>query len=282
VQYYEMLGNRAIYADGWLASTVPQRRTWEMSRAADAGTNKAPGYTWELYNLDRDFNQTTNLAARYPAKLSEMRQLFDGQARKFNVYPVNDRTDAERILSESRAYVSSRSRYEYWGKGIMLDVDVAPSLAARSFTITADLTGGDGVIAAVGSIQGGWSFAVENGRPVICHSLSVTPSDLTRIVSSEVLKPGQPARVMFDFDYDGGGIGKGGLLSITIDGRKVAEGRVERTVLGGAPHSESVDIGLDSGVPVIWTDRGVNAYAGDLNKLAFDLGPQGRKRPTAQ
>ena len=278
VQYYEMVGNRAIYADGWLASTVPQRHTWEMTGGPDAGINKAPSYVWELYNLDKDFNQTTNLAQRNPAKLAEMRQLFDAEARKFNVEPVNDRTDAERILAEGQFYAPRRTHYEYWGKGIMLDTDVAPSLVARSFTITADLTGGDGVIAATGSSQGGWSFAVENGHPVIHQAFSVMPSDQTHVVSSEALKPGQTARVTFDFDYDGGGAGKGGVLSIAIDGRKVAEQRIARTILNGAPHAESFDIGLDSGVPVIWTDRGVNAYTGEIRKVTFDLGPQGRKR----
>jgi len=281
VQYYEMVGNRAIYADGWLASTVPQRKTWEMTKGADAGINKAPNYAWELYDLTRDFNQTNNVAARYPAKLATLRALFDAEAKRNQVDPVSDRTDPERIVSEARAYLPARTHFEYWGKGIMLDTDVAPPLAARAFRVTAELTAGDGVIAANGSSQGGWSFAIENGRPVFYHALSVTPATHTKIVSSVALRPGQAAQVVFDFDYDGGGIGKGGLATIWIDGHKVGEGRIAQTVLGGAPHSDSFDIGLDSGVPVIWTDRGVNAYAGALDKVTFDLGPIGRKRPPA-
>jgi arylsulfatase len=282
VQYYEMLGNRAIYADGWLASTVPQRRPWEMGRGADAAINKAPGYAWELYNLNKDFNQTVNLAASNPAKLEEMKRLFEEQAQRYNVNPVNDRTDAERILGEMRYYVPARNQYVYWGKGIMLDFDVAPSIVARSFTIEADLTGGDGVIAATGSLQGGWSFALEDGRPVIHHAYSVMPEDQFHLVSSEAIKPGQPAKVVFDFDYDGG-IGKGGLLSILIDGRKVAEKRIEHTIVSPSPHAETFDIGLDAGVPVIQTTRGSNSFSGDLKKLVFNLGPQGRKgRPATQ
>jgi hypothetical protein len=281
VQYYEMLGNRSIYADGWLASTVPQRNPWEMGHGPDASINKAPGYSWELFNLDQNFNQTINLAAKYPAKLEEMKRLFDEQARKYNINPVNDRTDPARILSEARAYVTPRDQYVYWGKGIMLDLDVAPSLIARSFTITADLTGGDGVIAATGSYQGGWSFAMEDGKPVIHHALSVMPADQFHLVSSEAIKPGHAAKVAFDFNYDGGGAGKGGVLSILIDGRKVAEQRIERSIVSPSPHAESFDIGQDSGVPVIHTTKGSNSFSGDLNKLVFDLGPQGRKRAAA-
>jgi arylsulfatase A-like enzyme len=282
VQYYEMLGNRAIYADGWLASTVPYKRPWKMGFGGPgAAINNAPNYAWELYNLDKDFNQTINLAARNPAKLDEMKRLFDEQAKKFNVNPVNDRTDAERILGEARAYIKPSNQYVYWGKGIKLDVDVAPSLVARSFTITADVTGGDGVLAAVGSSQGGWSFAVEDGHPVIHHALSVMPADQFHLVSSEAIKPGQPAKIVFNFDYDGGGIAKGGLLSITIDGHKVAEKRIERTIVNPSPHAENFDIGLDTGVPVIWTNKGSNTYTGDLNKIVFDLGPQGRKGTAA-
>lgn len=279
IQYYEMLGNRAIYADGWLASTVPERRPWDL-HTPDAGINKAPGYAWELYDLDRDFNQTTNLTGRYPAKLEEMKRLFDDQARRFNVEPINDRTDSERTLGEARTYVPPRNQYVYWGKGITLDTDVAPSLVSRSFTITADLTGGDGVIAATGSSQGGWSFALEGGRPAIHHALSVMPADQFDLVSSEAVEPGRPAKVVFDFDYDGGG-GKGGLLSILIDGRKVAQRRIDRTILNPSPHGESFDIGLDTGVPVIKTTKGSNAFSGALKKLVFDLGPQGRKRTAA-
>ncbi|HUD90090.1 arylsulfatase [Sphingobium sp.] len=277
VQYYEMLGNRAIYADGWLASTVPLRRPWEMGHSNDAGINKAPNYVWELYNLDKDFNQTVNLAANNPGKLEDMKKLFDEQAQQFNVNPVNDRTDSQRILGEARAYLTPRNQYVYWGKGIMLDVDVAPSLVARSFAITADLTGGNGVIAAVGSSQGGWCFALEDGRPVIHHALSVMPADQFHLVSSDTIKPGQPAKVMFNFDYDGGGAAKGGLLSILIDGRKVAEKRIERTIINPSPHAENFDIGLDTGIPVIETTKGSGSFTGDLKKLVFDLGPQGRK-----
>ena len=279
VQYYEMLGNRAIYADGWLAATVPVRRPWEMARGPDAAINKAPDYEWQLFNLDSDFNQTCDLAARQPEKLTELKQLFEEEARRFNVDPVNDRTDLERISSAARAYIKPRDHYEYWGKGIGLALDVAPPLAARSFTITADIGGGNGVLAATGSALGGWSFGLEDGRPVVYHALSVMPSDKFRLMAPQAIAPNARARVIFDFDYDGGGFGKGGLVSIAIDGAKVAQGRIERTITTPDPHSETFDIGFDSGVPVVETPGRSNAFTGLLDKLAFDLGPFGRKRP---
>ena len=278
VQYYEMLGNRAIYADGWLASTTPVRRPWEMSRGPDAGVNKAPGYAWELYDLDHDFNQTRDLAKRNPQKLEQMKALFEDQARRFKLEPLSDRTDFARIMSANRAYIQPRDHYEYWGKDISIAQDDAPQITGRSFTITADLVGGEGVIVADGSWLGGWSFAIENGHPVVHHALSVMPADLFTLVAPQAIASDKPSRITFDLDYDGGGFGKGGVVSIAIDGARVAERRIERTIMIADPHADPFDIGLDSGVPVVPERGASNAFTGVLNKVAVDLGPLGQKR----
>ena len=277
VQYYEMLGNRAIYANGWLAATSPVRLPWNLGGGVDANINKAPGLAWQLFNLDTNFNQTEDLAQRNPGKLAEMQALFAKQAEKYNINPLNDRTDAARGLGQAGAYLKPRSQYVFWGKDIMLDLDVAPSLVARSFRVTAEITGGSGILAAVGSSQGGWAFALENGRPVIYHALSVMPADQFHLISGEAVAAGQNAKVTFDFDYDGGGAGKGGALSILIDGRKVAGGRVESTIVNPSPHTENFDVGVDTGVPVIPAQQGSGRFSGRLDKLTIDLGPQGRK-----
>lgn len=277
VQYYEMLGNRAIYADGWLAATYPERRPWAMASGNDAAINKAPGYTWGLYDMRRDFNQTTDVAAKYPERLAEMRVLFDREAARYHVDPVNDRTDWGRAGSQTRAYVEPRDRFVYWGKGLMFDTDIAPSLAARSFTITAEVTPGDGVLVATGSSLGGWSFSVENGKPTVHHALTPMPADKFTLASPERLKSAGPSQITFRFDYDGGGPGKGGTIAILIDGRQVASSHIDRTILIPTPHSESFDIGVDTGVPVADYATPSGAFAGHIDKIVIDLAPPGAK-----
>ena len=278
VQYYEMLGNRAIYADGWLAATMPEREPWKMAQGPEAAVNRALSYRWSLYDLDHDFNQMRDLATRYPVKLGALRSLFDQQAERFQVNPVNDRTDFARTTSAARAYIRPRDRYVYWGKGLTIAHDDAPPIEGRAFTITADLTGGSGVIAATGSRLGGWSFCLENGHPAIHQALSVMPADQFALVSPQAIEAGHAARVSFDLDYDGGGFGKGGTVSILIDERKVAQSRVARTIVIPDPYNESFDIGFDTGVPVVESGTTSNAFTGDLKKLEFDLGPPGGRR----
>jgi len=185
-----------------------------------APVNRAPGYAWELYDLTHDFNQTRDLARRYPDKLAEMQRLFAQEATHYNVDPINDRTDPARSNSWMQAYGRPRTHYDYWGAGLTIPLDSAPPIEGRGFTVMADLSAGDGVIAATGSQLGGWSFAIEKGHPAIHHALTLMPSDQFTLLSPVALAAGQHARVTFDFDYDGGGFGKGGLLSIAIDGRR--------------------------------------------------------------
>ena len=280
VQYYEMLGNRAIYGNGWLAATTPQVRPWQMVERAPV--NRAPGYAWELYDLTHDFNQTRDLARRYPDKLAEMQRLFAQEATHYNVDPINDRTDPARSNSWMQAYGRPRTHYDYWGAGLTIPLDSAPPIEGRGFTVTADLSAGDGVIAATGSQLGGWSFAIEKGHPAIHHALTLMPSDQFTLLSPVALAAGQHARVTFDFDYDGGGFGKGGLLSIAIDGRRVAQGRLERSITLADPHTESFDIGFDTGVPVVEAPSGASGFKGTLEKVSIDLGPAGQRRPNGE
>jgi len=279
VQYYEMLGNRAIYADGWLAATTPQRKPWEMVGGPNADTNLAPTYQWELYDLTKDFNQTRNLARSKPRQLAKMEQLFDAEARRNNVYPLDDRTAIGRSGMAIRAYVPARSHFEYWGKGISLPADVAPGLGGRAFHLSAELTAADGVIAAVGSNLGGWSFGIEQGRPAVHHGLSALPSDQFTLVAPAALPPGQSAKVDFDFDYAGGGMGKGGIVRILVDGKVVAEKPLERSMVAPEANSETFDVGFDGGAPVDETATGPHPYQGELRKLTVDLGPIGQAPP---
>lgn len=277
-QYFEMLGNRAIYHDGWIASTVPVRKPWEMA-GPGSEINLAPTYGWQLFDLDRDFNQSNDLSTRYPAKLIEMQALFDREARANQVDPLNDRTDFARTGMEQRFYAKPRQRYVYWGSGIDLRSDAAPPLAARSFRVDADIVVGDGTLAAYGSELGGWAFAIVEGRPTVRQALSPLAGDKFTLRTVEVLTPGVPAKVSFDFRYDGGGFGKGGTMRILIDGREVATGHLDRTTSVAESPNEHFTIGYDGGQPVIAEAGAPFRFTGELRQLAVTVGKPGQSGP---
>jgi arylsulfatase A-like enzyme len=281
-QYYEMLGNRAIYHDGWLANTTPVREPWKMASGPRANENLTDQYKWELYNLKTDYNQTKDLSAKSPEKLKEMEALFDAEAARNQVYPLDDRTGFDRISSMRNAYVKDSDTYVYWGKGVTVSYESAPQLPNRAFTIEADLAApagkANGVIAALGSLTGGWSFFLKDGYPTVAHALTQLPEDQFRLVSPVAVPTGKTTHVTFDFKYDGGGAGHGGVVTISIDGRAVANGKLNRTITYPAPLGEPFDVGQDSGVPVVEDFAGNGAFGGDIQKLTVRLGPIGKAR----
>lgn len=279
-QYYEMLGNRAIYHDGWLANTSPVRKPWQMAQGPQASENLAQGYEWELYDLRKDFGQSLNLAGRYPSKLTEMRALFDAEAAKYGVFPLDDRTGYDRFAGMRATYARPRTEYVYWGKRISLSPDVAPVLANRSFSIQADVAIApdrrNGVMLAHGSEFGGWSFYLLNGTPVVAHALSQLPQDRFRLVAPSPIATGRAVRLTFAFDYDGGGAGKGGTVRIAVDGQKVASARLDRSIVQPADAHERFDVGQDHGVPVSEDLPPDGTFEGELDKLTVKLGEVGR------
>jgi len=270
-QYFEMVGNRSIYHDGWMASTTPIRGPWQMfpEPKEDAET----GYHWELYDLNNDFSQSHDLAAQYPEKLKALQDLWWKEAERNQVLPVDNRNGPSRAEEGRRGLAPPRNSFTYWGKDISVAVLAAPSFAMRSFSITADVVvpkQGSGVVLAVGSWFGGWSFYLDKGRPVAFEALSQRPGQQYKVEAPAAIAAG-PAQVRFDFDYDGGGFGKGGLMRISVDGKEVARGRMERTILVPAGLGESLDIGFDSGAPVTDAYLGHDAFNGEISKVQVDL-----------
>lgn len=270
-QYFEMVGNRSIYHDGWMASTTPIRGPWEMfpEPKEDAET----GYQWELYNLDNDFSQAHDLAAAQPEKLKALQDLWWREAERNQVLPVDNRNGPGRAEEGKRALAPRRNAFTYWGKDISIATMAAPSFAMRSFSITADVEvpkQGEGVILAVGSWFGGWSFYLDHGKPVAVEALSQRPEHLFKVASNDAIAAGA-AQLRFDFDYDGGGVGRGGLMRISVDGKEVARGRIERTILVPAGLGESFDIGFDSGAPVTDAYTNEGRFNGDIRKVQVEL-----------
>jgi arylsulfatase len=247
VQYFEMFGNRAIYNEGWMARTI-HRAPWQTTKLPPLEDD-----VWELYYVPDDFSLANNVAAKNPAKLAELQDQFMAEAEKYHVLPIDDRT-----IERTNAAVAGRpdligdrsSLTLYEGMDGMLE-NTFINVKNRSLTITADIEipqgGASGVLIAQGSRYGGWSLHLRDGKPAYEYNFL----GLERFVveSSNALPVGK-ATVVLDFDYDGGGRGKGGTATIQVNGDQVAEGRIERTQPNIFSADETADVGLDNQTPV--------------------------------
>jgi len=243
VQYFEVVGNAGIYQDGWMASMRPTYDPWDYLNARKVDPRKRQ---WELFNLAEDFTQAKDLSAEQPAKLRAMQKLFWAEARKNNVLPMQPEAGAG-------APSPARGRSSFWLPVGLTDMPygVAPPLANRSFTIEADVTvprgGAQGVIASQGGRFGGWALYVKDGQPVF-HYNALDPHRYS-IASPAQLEPGA-RHLVAHFAYDGGRRGSGGTLTLQVDGRTVAEGRIDRTLPNWISHTEGLSVGRDTQTPV--------------------------------
>ena len=268
-QHYELMGSRAIYKDGWLANTHPIRMPWEDQPASGID----PSYIWELYDLSHDYSQSRDLSAQNPAKLREMQELFDAEAKRNRVYPLDDRFAMLRVRDVAAAHPKTRKSYTYWGSDTSVMAAAAPNIAGQSFTLTADVTldraDASGVLAAYGSWFGGWSFYLKDGRPKVVQAVSRRPEDIFDIAGTEPIGPGAH-KIAFAFTSDGG-IRAGGTMRIMVDGKLAAEGRIPRTILMAAGNGETFDIGRDTGEPVT-EDYGDSTFdQWTISQINFDL-----------
>jgi len=282
-QYFEMTANRAIYHDGWIASTTPARLPWETIGAAPDPDD----YQWELYNLADDFSQAKNVAKENPQKLVDLRSRFLIEAVKYNVLPL-DSSFADRMDPATRPnLLRGQTEFTYYPGMIRIPEANSPDTHNKSFRITADVEipqgGADGVLATQGGRFGGWSLLVLDERPMFAYAYTNQDgakypkqrADKTRIAGIEKLTPGKHT-INFDFKYDGGGLGKGGVGTLTVDGKKVAENRIERTSpVGKFTLDESFDVGEDTGTPVIddYDAKMPFQFSGKLEKVKITLGP---------
>ncbi len=264
-QYFEMFGNRAINSDGWFARTI-HKPAWAPKVLQPLAEDP-----WELYNTNEDFSLAKNLAASNAAKLKELQALFMTEAEKYHVLPIDDRL-LERLNAElvgRPAVMEGRDTVTY-GPGMKgMGIDIFIATVGKSYTMTADVEvkgGENGVIVCQGGKFGGFSFYVKGGKPAFTYNfLGLEKFD---VVSSQALSPGKHT-IVYDFKSDGG-LGKGGLGTITIDGQKVAEGRIGKTQPGPFSVDDLADVGTDDGTPV--TEYGPSKhFTGTLNKLTIEV-----------
>jgi arylsulfatase len=266
-QYFEMFGNRAIYNDGWIAACRHGRLPWE-----NAGSYDFDKDTWELYKIDEDFSEYNDVSAKYPEKLKELRELFWMEAVKYNVLPLDDRFIERGDPSLRPSLIEGRTDFTYYPGAIRIPENSAPNMKNKSHTITFDLEvpkeGGDGVLVAEGGVCAGFSLYVRNGSPV--YEYNWFTQSRYKIAGSEKLPQG-PCTVRADFEYDGGGIAKGGILTLFVNDKKVAEGRVEKTVPARFSADETFDVGVDTGSPVSADYASPNPFTGTIKNVRIEL-----------
>lgn len=267
-QYFELFGNRGIYHAGWWAGTTPHRAPW-ISNVPPGDITKWP---WELYDITTDFAQANNLAARYPDKLKSLQRLWQQEAERNHVFPLDDST-ISRV--RNNPYNMDRSDYVYWGTDLRIPDESAPPIRRHSFTVTADVDippkGGNGVLIASGGAFGGWSFYLRDGRPAAIQIASQQPRDQFRVQSSKRIKAG-PARITFAFTRDPQDTaGRGGNLSISVDGVQAAAGRFERVADFQAEATETFDIGNDTGTMVAQEYAANPRFDGTINKIVVHI-----------
>ena len=275
VQYFELVGNRGIYKDGWMANTTPLRLPWVVT-----GYEPNPDdFKWELFNVNEDFSQANNLAEANPDKLKELQAAFEVEAKKYNVYPL-DSSFVSRVNPATRPNLTrGRQEFTYYSGMVRIPEGSAPDFKNKSWTVGAEVTippeGASGVLATIGGRFGGWALLMVDSKPEFAYAVSNQPEHKYRIVSDQALSPGNHA-VRFNFKYDSGGVGKGATGTLFVDGKQVAQERIERTAIVRFSLDETFDIGEDTGTPVVedYADKMPFAFSGTLKKFVVVLEPE--------
>lgn len=268
-QYFEIFGNRGIYENGWLAHTV-HRAAWEYQVRHPFLEDK-----WELYHVDEDFSCANDLAGKNPEKLQEMQELFLKEAVKYHVLPLDDRT-LDRLnaaLVGRPDLMAGRTSLTVFEGMVGMSENTFINTKNRSHTITANVDipkhGANGVILAQAGRFGGWSLYLQDGKPAYTYNFLGLKS--FKVAGSQEVSAGK-AIIRYEFKYDGGGPGKGGLGTLFVNGEKVAESRIENTMGFALSVDEGVDVGMDGETPVSNDYKeGDNKFTGKINKVTIEL-----------
>src|SRR5215211_3206866 len=268
-QYFEMFCNRGIYHKGWTAVTR-HPTPWVMGELSPLEDD-----TWELYDTSKDWSQAHDLAAEMPEKLEQLKRLFLIEAVKYNVLPLDDRR-VERMNSDLAGrpvLIQGSSQLFFSGMGRLSENSVI-NVKNKSYSVTADVAvpagGASGVLIAQGGAFGGWSLYLHEGRPKYCYSLF----GMQRFYAEgNAPVPAGNHQVRMEFAYDGGGLGKGGMATLYVDGDTVGEGRVEHTQPMVFSADETADVGYEGGTAVSddYTPE-ASRFGGDIKWVQIDIG----------
>jgi arylsulfatase A-like enzyme len=280
-QYFEMMGQYALYHEGWLLSTKVNRAPWEAFGAANP--DPLNNQVLELYDLNTDFSQSQNIADKHPDKLKSMKQMFIAEARKYQVFPL-DASVAARLVAPRPNITAGRTEFVYTRPMVGLPQGDSPALLNSSYTITAEIDvpkgGAEGMILTSGGRFAGYGFYLLKGKPVFLWNLI----DLERIKwqGPDALAPGKHT-IEFDFEYDGlgvgtlafnnmSGVGRPGTGTLKVDGKAVQTLTMPKTLPMILQWDESFDIGSDTLTGVNDADyKPPFAFTGKLDKLTIKV-----------
>jgi arylsulfatase len=267
VQYFEMMGNRGIYHEGWTAATK-HRTPWKADQPPPFDTD-----VWELYD-PADWTQAKNIAKENPQKLTELQRLWLIEATKYNVVPLDDR-GFERINPDIAGRPQLvRGNTQMLFAGMRVSEAAVLTLKNKSHSVTAELTvpksGATGVIITQGGSVGGWTLYAKDGKLKYCYNFFGINH---YFAESDTAIPAGKHQVRMEFKYDGGGLAKGGDVTLYFDGKPVGKGRVDRTQPMGFSADEACDVGSDTGSPAS-PDYGPtgNKFSGEIHWVQIDIG----------
>ena len=271
LQYFEMFGNRGLYYKNWSAITK-HRTPWEMVGP------KLPAFdddVWELYDGSSDFSQARDLVAEHPEMLAKLQRLWIIEATKYNVLPIDDR-GIERATPEIAGrptLIHGNSQQFFPGMGRLSENSVV-SIKNKSFSVTAEIEvpdgGAEGVLIAQGGRFGGWAVYVKDGRTKFVYNVLGIHEFAT---TAEEPVPEGRHQVRMEFAYDGGGLGKGGGVTLYYDGEEAGTGRVEATQAMVFSADETTDIGYESGTTVTADYTAASSrFTGKIHWVQIDLG----------
>ena len=279
-QYFEMIGDRAIYHDGWILSTKVMRVPWDNS---GKGNHDPASWPWELYDLRKDWTQSNDLAAQYPEKVKELEKLFYEEAEKNQVMPMDTTTFTRSILPRPNL-TAGRSVFTYTGEVTGTPNGNAPNVLASSYNIKAEVVipegGAEGMLVTHGGRFTGYGFYLLDGKPV--YNWNLLGLKHVKWVGKDVIAPGKHT-IEFDFKYDGlgaetlqygspSGLGRSGTGYLKVDGKVVATQKMEKTVPMLMQWCESFDVGSDTGSPVDDNDyKTPFRFTGKLDKLTLTI-----------
>ena len=248
-QYFEILGNRAIYHEGWMASCFHGRLPWIRLQGLDFD---GPQEVWELYNISEDFSQAVNLADKFPEKLAELQELFHQNAIQYDIYPLRDAGSPRNGEFAVPHSLDGISKVTYTRAHVRMPESSVLNVKNCSWKMTAEIVvpegGAHGVIACQGGNMAGWSLYIdESGKPTYHYNWFGHVHSV--VGDTQVLKPGSH-EIVVDFAYDGG-FGAGGVATLFVDDREAGSVRIDKTVpLVYSMSGETFDIGVDTGSPV--------------------------------
>lgn len=266
-QYFEMTGNRAIYQDGWVARTI-HRAAWEFQPRTTLDKD-----VWQLFHVAEDFSEANDLAAANPKKLQELQKLFLKEAVKYNVLPIDDRM-VERINPEIAGrpdLMGTRTSLTLYD-GMSITESAGINTKNHSYTITAELDLTDaptnGVIIAQAGRFGGWTLYMKDG--IAHHEYNYFGLERTNIAAAKAVTAGNHA-IKYEFTMDEAKAGSGGTATLSVDGEKVAEGKIPKTEPYGFSADEGINVGADHETPVSEDYKeGDNKFTGKIKKVTVE------------